>query len=208
LPETTTLEPVKHRRHLRNYIIDSRLQLRYIGVVTLLSTAISTLLGWIIWSQRSQASRTIIRSLEAVDWLGPEQKADIIQHLTGSDLTVLLRMGLVCGGLIVVLSVFLVVMTHKVAGPLYVIGNYFDALAAGRLPLVHNLRRGDEFQSFHKKFKDMCNKLRLGAEQDIEVAGAFLRACKAANVDESGAVGHGLEELRRRVREKEASLLG
>jgi hypothetical protein len=203
-----SLAPVKHRRHLRNYIVDSRLQLRYIGVVSLLSAAISTLLGWIIWSQRSQASRTIIRSLEAVDWLGPEQKADIVQHLTGSDLTVLLRMGLVCGGLIVILSLCLVVMTHKVAGPLYVIGNYFDALAAGRLPLVHNLRRGDEFQSFHKKFKDMCNALRVRAEQDIEIAGAFLRACKAANVDESGAVGHGLEDLRRRVREKEASLLG
>jgi hypothetical protein len=198
--------PVRHRRHLRNYIIDKNLQLRYIGFVSLLSAAISALLGYLIWSQRSQASGTIIRSLDAVDWIDREQKAEIIAHLTGSDLTVLLRMGLVCAGLIVVLSAVLVVMTHKAAGPLYVIGGYFDQLAAGRLPLVHNLRRGDEFKVFHKKFKDMCNALRGRAEEDMEAYARFLAACAAAKVDESGAVGHSLEELRRLRREKEASL--
>lgn len=201
-------EPVKHRRHLRNYIIDKRLQLRYIGVVSLLSAGISALLGWIIWSQRTQASRTIIRSLEAVDWLEADQKADIVKHLTGSDFTVLLRMGLVCAGLILVLSLFLVLMTHKVAGPLHMIGHSFDKLAVGHLPLVHNLRRGDEFQAFHKRFKDMCNALRRRAEEDAAIYAAFLGACSAANVDESGALGHALEELRQRKREKEASLTG
>ncbi len=200
--------PVKHRRHLRNYIIDKRLQLRYIGGVSLLSAAISTLLGWIIWSQRSHASRTIIRSLEAVDWLEADQKAQIVQHLTGSDLSVLLRMGLVCAGLIVVLSLFLVVMTHKVAGPLHMIGNEFDKLAAGKLPLVHDLRRGDELQSLHKKFRDMCNAVRRRAEEDVEVYGGFLGACAAAQVDESGALGHALDELRAKQRERAASLLG
>src|SRR5262249_31770693 len=147
-----------------NYIIDKRLQLRYIAGVSLLSAAISALLGWIIWTQRTQASRTIIRSLEVVDWLEADQKTEIVSHLTGSDFSVLVRMGLVCGGLILVLSLFLVVMTHKAAGPLHVIGAYFDELAAGKLPVVHNLRRGDEFKVFHKKFKDMCNALRRRAE--------------------------------------------
>src|SRR5262249_49843382 len=151
---------------------------------------------------RTQASRTIIRSLEAVDWIDADQKADIVRHLTGSDMTVLLRMGLVCAGLILVLSLFLVIMTHKVAGPLVMIGHSSDQLAAGRLPLVHNLRRGDEFQVFHKKFKDMCNGLRRRAEDDGAIMSAFLAACSTANVDESGALGHALEELRRRKREK------
>ena len=201
--------PVKHRRYLRNYIIDKRLQLRYIAVVSLLSAAISGLLGWMIWSQRAQASQTIRRSLvEAADFVGPSQQAEILQHLTGSDTTVLLRMALVCGALILVLSGVLVVMTHKVAGPLYVIGGYFDKLAAGRVPLVHNLRRGDEFKSFHRKFKDMCNALRFRAEEDATIYGAFLTACAEARIDESGAVGHSLEELRRQKREKEESLHG
>ena len=117
-------------------------------------------------------------------------------------------MGLVCAGLIVVLSMFLVVVTHKAAGPLHVIGQYFDKLTAGKLPLVHNLRRGDEFKIFHKKFKDMCNVLRQRAEQDIDACEGFLRACAAARVDESGALGHALEDLRRMKKEKEGSLLG
>jgi hypothetical protein len=210
LPDLAPLSPapVKHRRHLRNYIIDKRLQLRYIGVVSLLSAAISTLLGWIIWNQRTQASRTIIRSLEVVDWLDPDQKVEIVHQLTGSDSSVLLRMGLVCAGLIVVLSLFLVVMTHRAAGPLHVIGGYFDQLAAGKLPLVHNLRRGDAFKVFHKKFKDMCNALRRRAEDDVAIARGFLAACAAARVDATGALGHALEELRQRTKEKDASLEG
>ena len=201
--------PLKHRRYLRNYIIDKRLQLRYIAVVSLASGAICALLGWMIWSQRAQASQTIRRSLvEAADFIGPTQQAEILQHLTGSDTTVLLRMGLVCFGLIVVLSGVLVVMTHKAAGPLFVIGSHFDKLASGRLPLVKNLRRGDEFKTFHKKFRDMCNALRMRAEQDADVYAAFLAACAAAGVDESGALGHSLDELRKQKREKEESLEG
>ena len=210
-PEAAPLSPLpaKHRRYLRHYIIDKRLQLRYIAIVSLLSAAISTLLGWLIWSQRAQASQTIRNSLlQAGDFIGPTQQAEILQHLTGSDTTVLVRMGLVCGALIIVLSAVLLVMTHKVAGPLYVIGNYFDKLASGRLPLVHNLRRGDEFKTFHKKFKDMCNALRVRAEEDAEIYGLFLAACAQAKVDESGALGHGLEEMRRSKKEKEESLLG
>jgi hypothetical protein len=200
--------PKPHKRHLRNYIIDKRLQLRYIGLVSLLSAAISALLGYFIWSQRSQASRTIIHSLETADFLGANQKAEIVQHLASSDLTVVLRMGLVCAGMILVLSLFLVVMTHKAAGPLHVIGGYFDRLTAGSLPLVHNLRRGDEFKMFHKKFKDMCNTLRQRAEEDIDTIELFLGACAGAHVDESAALGHALEDLRKLKREKEASLSG
>jgi hypothetical protein len=201
--------PVKHRRYLRNYIVDKRLQLRYIAVVSLLSAAISALLGWLIWSQRAQASQTVRKILVgAGDFIGPNQQAEILQHLAGSDSTVLLRMALVCGALILVLSGVLVVMTHKVAGPLYVIGGYFDKLAAGRLPLVHNLRRGDEFKVFHKKFRDMCNALRVEAEKDAELYGLFLAACAEARVDETGAMGHSLEELRRLKQEKEQSLTG
>src|SRR5262249_44450275 len=145
--------PLKHKRYLRNYIIDKRLQLRYIAVVPLASAAICTPLGYMIWAQRAQASQTIRRSLaQAADFIGPSQQAEILAHLAGSDTTVLVRMALVCGALILVLSGVLVVMTHKAAGPLYVIGGYFDKLFAGKLPLVHNLRRGDEFKTFHKKF--------------------------------------------------------
>ena len=197
-----------HKRYLRNYIIDKRLQLRYIAVVSLLSAALSALLGWLIWSQRSRASRTIVHSLESADFLGAEQKAEIVRHLASSDLSVVLRMGLVCLGLIVVMSIFLVVITHKVAGPLHVIGLYFDRLAAGSLPFVHNLRRGDELKVFHKKFKDMCNALRHRAEQDIDAIDRFAAACAEARVDESGALGHALEDLRKLSREKQGSLTG
>lgn len=200
--------PARHRRLVRNFLIDKRLQLRFIAIVSIVSASISALLGWMIWAQRADASQTLRDSLLGADFIGPTQRAEIIQHLAGTDVSVIIRMGLVCAALILVLSAVLVVMTHKVAGPLHVIAGNFDKLAGGQLPLVHNLRRGDELKTFHKKFKDMCNALRARAEEDAAAYGAFIEACKAANVDESGAIGHGLEELRRLKREKEKSLLG
>jgi methyl-accepting chemotaxis protein len=202
----TSKAPIKYKRHLRNYILDKGLQLRYIGLVSVLSAAICALLGWLIFTQRTQASRTIIHSLETADFLGAEQKAEIVQHLTRSDFSVVLRMGLVCAGLIVVLSMFLVVLTHKAAGPLHMIGAMFDRLAAGQLPLVHRLRHGDEFQLFHKKFKDMCNALRVRAEDDIRLSETLVAACRRANVDESGDLGHALDELSKLAKEKQAAL--
>jgi hypothetical protein len=207
-PTHVSLPATRHKRHLRNYILDKRLQLRYIGLVSVLSAAICGLLGWIIFSQRAQASQTIIHSLETADFLGAEQKAEIVQHLTRSDASVVLRMGLVCAGLILILSLFLVILTHKVAGPLHVIGATFERLVAGRLPLVHNLRQGDELQIFHKKFKDMCNALRIGAESDLAAAEGFLAACRRASIDEGGELGHTLQELRELAKEKETALQG
>jgi hypothetical protein len=197
---------VRHRRHLRNYLLDKRLQLRYIGLVSVLSAAISTLLGWLIFSQRSQASQTIIHSLATADFLGAEQKAEIVGHLTRSDASVILRMGIVCAGLIVILSFFLVVLTHKVAGPLHVMGATFERLAAGQLPIVHDLRHGDELRAFHARMQGMCAALRDRAEADAAVAEAFLAACAREGVDESGELGHALEELRKLARDKRLAL--
>ena len=36
-------------------------------------------------------------------------------------------------GLVVILSLYLLIMTHKVAGPLYKVSLYFDQMAEGRL---------------------------------------------------------------------------
>jgi methyl-accepting chemotaxis protein len=198
--------PVKHRRYIKNYIIDKDLQLRYIGAVTLISAAISSLLGYLIWIQRSEASQTIIQSVNATDWVDPGLRSEIISQLHGSDIFVVLRMAGVCVGLIVVLSMFLIVMTHKVAGPLYKIGMHFDQIKDGKLPVMRDLRRGDEFQDFFKKFKGMIETLRVRTQADVEALDTFLRACDAAGASGQGELGHGLDELKKLKKEKESSL--
>src|SRR5436190_2286966 len=72
------------------------------------------------------------------------------------------------GALVVILSLFLVVMTHKVAGPLYKTSIYFDRMAEGRLGNVTPLRSGDMLQDFYTNFKDMHDVVRARAVADLD----------------------------------------
>ncbi|HKA87903.1 MAG TPA: methyl-accepting chemotaxis protein [Haliangiales bacterium] len=196
----------EHRRHWRHYLIDKRLQLRYVGLVALLSLALCGLLGWLIWQQQNEASAAVRQSLASIDYLTPEDKALVVGHMQSADLNFVLVMAGVCFGLIAVLSLFLVVLTHKAAGPLYKIGQYLDDIAAGRLPVVHDLRRGDEFKRFFEKFKRMTESLRGRAEAEARAFGAFAAACGEAGLAGAGELGHALEELDELKREKEAAV--
>ena len=52
----------RHKRKLSNYLLDKSLQLRYILLVTLLSAAIASALGYMIYDQRRAASESSIPS--------------------------------------------------------------------------------------------------------------------------------------------------
>ena len=62
-------------------------------------------------------------------------------------------MALAAIGLVIGLSLYLVVMTHKVAGPLYKVALYFDKMADGRLGQVWPLRKGDMLVDFYESFR-------------------------------------------------------
>ena len=196
----------KHRRFMRNYLLDKKLQLRYIGFVTVLSLVICAILGYFIWYQRSYATKIIIETLQAADWIEPGLKDQITSTLEGSDMTMLFKMAAVCFGLILVLSAFLVVMTHKVAGPLYKVGMYFERIKEGKLPEVRDLRKGDEFQEFFRHFKKMCETVRGRAQADVDAYDRFLAAVDKAGLSREGDLGHSIEELEKLRRDKVAAL--
>ena len=78
----------RHRRRLRNLVLNGRLQLRYIFLVTGISAAIAVSLGLLIFQQSTFASDQIIASLNAadMDWLDETAKSSIRAQLEQSDL--------------------------------------------------------------------------------------------------------------------------
>jgi methyl-accepting chemotaxis protein len=193
------------QRHVRNYILDPKLQLRYVLAVLVISALIAGGLGYLIWNQKAYASRTIIESLQLVDWIAPELKQDIIQTLHTSDNAIVLKMAGVGVGMFAILTVFLIVLTHKVAGPLYKIGTYFDRLREGDLSPVADLRKGDQFQAFFQKFKAMHEELRQRARTEVQAYDRFLAACETAGVGDGEVEGQ-LDALRALRKQKEEAL--
>jgi hypothetical protein len=197
----------KHRRHLRNYLIDKSLQLRYVLVVTLVSAVIAGGLGYLLNRQETYASETIISSMSGSEFAEDPaliaQVKDSLHSQDRSQLAIMLIMGV---GLMVVLSGYLVLMTHKVAGPLYKIGLYFDRMRDGKLPKVWPLRKGDQLVDFFEQFRAMDEALRERTEQEIAAFERFVAEADKAGVPQQGELGHRVDELRTLIKEKQASL--
>jgi len=158
----------RHQRKLSNYLLDKNLQLRYILLVTLLSAAISAALGYMIYDQSRLASESIEHDLQVLT-VGDTSRQEFTSILAGKDQALIYEMVTLGLGLVVILSAYLVLMTHKVAGPLFKVSTYFEQMAEGRLGVVTPLRRGDMLQDFFGEFKAMHESLRARAQADVAV---------------------------------------
>jgi len=183
----------RRKRKLSNYLLDKNLQLRYVLLVTILSAVISGALGYMIYDQRRLASESIERDLQALTQADASRQ-EFEQHVAGvlksDDEALVYKMVAVGIGLVLILSAYLVIMTHKVAGPLFKVSTYFEQMAEGRLGVVTPLRRGDMLQDFFGEFKAMHESLRARAQADVAALEQALTALRDAR-GEADAAGRG-----------------
>lgn len=190
----------KHRRKLSNYLLDKSMQMRYVAFVTIMSALISGALGYLIWRQEADASSYVLEAFDAFT-KDTELRAAIASKLSSGDNKLILTMAGAGIGLVVVLFLYLVVMTHKVAGPLYKVSRYFDQMAEGKLGNVYALRKGDMLQDFYEQFRKSHDALRERHIADNDVMQKFLAACDAAGVD-GGALGKETANLRAHLKKR------
>ncbi len=193
-----------YKRKLSNYLLDKRLQLRYVLFVTILSGIIAGALGYLIYHQSATASDSLARAMD--DPLFAEVKQTAIAELHSEDRVLVYKMIGLGIGLIVILSAYLVIMTHKVAGPLYKVSLYFDKMAEGKLGKVTALRKGDMLQDFYGNFREMHEAVRTRMQSDVismEGAANHLRT-KAAN---DPKLAEALDALDHHVTQRKKQLL-
>lgn len=194
-----------YKRRFSNFLLDKSLQLRYIGVVTVISAVILGTLGTMIWQQRNLASSQILESIEQ-SGMADDVKDAVDDDLSSRDQNWVLRLAGVGVGLVFVLFFLLLVMTHKVAGPLYKVSLYFGRMARGKLGETYPLRRGDMLKDFYDKFKEMHDAVRERHRGENEVIGRFLAACDAAGVKRDDDLGRRLDALTEHHRARQEAL--
>ena len=189
-----------YKRKLKNFLIDRSLQLRYILTVTILSAVISASLGFMIWRQADDASEMVMEQMAGLD---PELRATALGALSEGDHDLIYTMVVFGFGLVLVLSMFLLIMTHKVAGPLYKVSSHFDDLAAGRFREVRPLRRFDMLHDFHGKFEVTHQALRGRLESDIET---YEKVIAAAGDDLGAEAKNAIERLESHAKKRRGAL--
>jgi hypothetical protein len=108
-----------------------------------------------------------------------------------------------CGALallVVLIGAAGIVVTHRVAGPIFKMRANLRAVADGRLRIPTPLRKGDELVEFFETYRAMVISLR--ERQEVEIG----KLTKAITALESKAEPGELEPLHTLLREMEASL--
>ncbi|HEY1535340.1 MAG TPA: HAMP domain-containing protein, partial [Polyangiaceae bacterium] len=70
--------------------------------------------------------------------------------------------------LVVLIGIAGILVTHKVAGPIYKMKRQIADVGAGRLKIPGKLRKGDELVEFFETFETMVVNLRQRQEEEIE----------------------------------------
>ena len=105
-------------------------------------------------------------------------------------------MGAGCVGL------FGLVFTHRVAGPVYVMNLYVEALAAGHYPRLRPLRKYDELKKFFDRFSHAVERIRAREAEEAQALSHAMAAFQPlATTEEARAALKALEELLSRKRE-------
>ncbi len=202
----------KHQRRIANYLIDKRLQLRYVLIVLGVSLIISSVLGYLIYQQEHRATADLVAGLADLtaevsgDASLAEYQRETAADIAGRDRTLVLQMVAIGLGFVVILGGYLVLMTHKVAGPLHKVGNYMHDMAAGKLGAITPLRKGDMLQDFYAQFREAHGAVRERLQADAVAMARFHQACSASS-DQLGAEAKAeLDALGRHAEQRQASL--
>ena len=156
--------PQGYKRSVRNYLLNSSYQLRFTGVIVVISAILTGGLGYLVLHNAHEASRVVqVRAMDPTDELAQQ----LVQQFAHGDR--ILMVTLIAFGFIlsVVLAAYGIVLTHKVAGPLFKITNHLDKIRDGKLGVVYNLRKGDQLVDFFEHFKGAHDALRHRTEEDI-----------------------------------------
>jgi methyl-accepting chemotaxis protein len=120
------------------------------------------------------------------------QKAQMIERQY-----VVFGFAIVSGLLLLVLGVGLagVVVTHKVAGPVFKMKRLLGELAKGHFRVVARLRKGDELKEFFDAFNLAAEQLRLRQEDEIARIDGVLDLLRDAEGEDAGPVAGARQRL-------------
>ncbi len=179
----------------RNFLVDRAFQLKYTAIMVVVGAAITVLFGAMMYQAH----------VDATQMMGlPDKFQQVV--ISRYDNRLLYIVAAIAVVMSCALAVFGVLVTHRVAGPVYIIGRYLQTLGDGQFPAMRPLRQGDELKDFFRLFQETVDQIRSRESSDVatlDSALAQLEGYCARTPDAAGALGAtlvGLKGLRDRKR--------
>jgi hypothetical protein len=179
--------------HRRTYLVDRAFQLKYILLLAGWGVVLAGLFGLWTWQAHQQVVETMVRDAAQRTAMGHAER-----QLVG----VLFAIG---GLSAAALGLIGFIMTHRVAGPVYVMGHFLAELAAGRHPPRRALRRHDELKEFHHRFLDALDALRERDGRHLARLEEVLQRLRAA-LPQAAQLGPVIAEMEALAQERREAL--
>jgi hypothetical protein len=178
----------------RTYVVDRGFQLKYTLMLAVTGAVISAVFGCLMYAAHLEARRTV----EQYQTLVPSAWIKI--QLSQGELTMLWLVAGVTVMMAAALGLFGVLITHRVAGPIYVMSNYMSALAGGRFPRMRPLRKNDELKEFFERFQGAIETLRQREEGEVaKLRSAVELLAPLATTPQTQAAVEGIQAVERRM---------
>ena len=184
------MEPPVRRR---SYLVDRGFQIKYAIVMAVAGLAVAAVFG--LWLHQAHVQATAL--------LAPDGETRAL--VERSDRLLLAAFAAIAVLLAAALGLLGVIITHRVAGPVFVMGHYLRVLAEGRFPRMRTLRRSDELKEFFRTFIDAVDMIKLREARHTAVLEDALRRMREAAAT-APELGPAIEALARAAQERRAAL--
>ena len=158
----------RKQRRLKNYLLDRRFQLKYTGMVLLVTVAVAGVLGYLVYDFSRGQTEALTAHIAAQPDLDAATAADLERFAQQEDRKI--RNAIVGGVALLTLALGLtgILVTHRVVGPAYRMKRLFEHVGEGHLRVTTGIRKGDELQDLYRSFAQMVDSLREQRSEDLD----------------------------------------
>lgn len=172
----------KKQRKVKNYLLDRRFQLKYTGMVLVVTVMVASVLGYVAYRFSRGQTEALTAQIVAQPDLDDRTATDLERFAQQEDRKI--RNAIIAGVLLLTVALGLtgIVVTHRVVGPAYRMRRLFEHVGQGRLEVTTGIRKGDELQDLYRSFAQMVESLRDQRAEEIEQLEDTVRKMEAAGV--------------------------
>ena len=211
----------KKKRRLKNLLIDTRFQLKYVVLSILISVLIFAVLGW-LYVAEGEAGNRIMKEInpivkrsvpegEAAGELAEiealtkdlqmdeaeQQNLAALEEETSQIMETRGRSRLAwltasVGLLVIFLAGLIIWLTHQAAGPVYAIRLFVNAARIGAWNRIRPLRKGDEFAYLADDFLSLISEIKKRHSDEIERLDGCVAALEAGDSAKARELVEGL----------------
>ncbi|MCX7943173.1 MAG: methyl-accepting chemotaxis protein [Deltaproteobacteria bacterium] len=189
----------------KQFLINRAFQIKYTVIIAVIGIIIAILWGTLFYKASRDNSQQMLMLVQMDPNLS--SMTDIIKEkLAAEDNKIMLYLIAFVIAIFLSLVIWGILITHRIAGPIFIISKYVDSITYGKIPETRPLRKKDELKEFFEKFNKMLESLKERENIDIVVLNDVLKNLEGIKdsipIDKRPEIEKGISELSKVIERK------